>query len=99
MTHTNQTWAEWGHDLGNFYAQKYSSTDSVEGLLGTGNTRLPDAPPQTWAEWRKDVGVHYSTEYRTPNTMPQFGQKKAQTWKDWGKSVGEYYSVPRTKRS
>jgi len=86
-----QTWAEWGRNLGNFYAQKYPDPQSA------GMTQVN----QTWTEWGHDLGSFYAQRYSSPDKvegLPGTGKTRLpdappQTWAEWGKDLGEFHSA------
>ena len=84
-------WSEWGQNLGNSYAQKYSDPQSA-GMTETS---------QTWAEWGLSLGQLYAQKYTSPDNvegLPKTGKAglpdaPPQTWAEWGKDLGELHSA------
>ena len=84
-------WAEWGLNLGNFYAQKYTNPQSA-GMAQA---------DQTWAEWGQGLGKSHAQKYSSPDNVeghPETGKTRLrdtppQTWAEWGKDLGEFHSA------
>ena len=58
--------------MGNYYANKYSSPDSVPGLPQF--KREPSPQSETWEEWGTNVGNYYANKYSSPDAVPGLPQ-------------------------